>query len=432
MDRAGLMFLRGVAGPPPLKCLGSRVEAFSGSISWLPLDSRGPAPFRTPFHTTSALSKSRQPPKECPESAAACTFSPLCLSPVRASPHRDLLGAHVSVPCKHLACVGAPKRRHGETSEGFFSRAALAAEALPPWPSDFLQSEEIAVDSPQKPTRFSRPSDSRVSPAPDAWEAAAVFRRLHALDSGLRGDASGASAASATCGCLAVGSRRNPCLPASQLAWNLSQMRMFGGRAGGLKRRKPRRDPGRVIQSGLGRRQEFFWPEKARRTRVPLYQNSRPNLVYDQRFRRFMCMWYASGVQVFRPFSCRGRRGGRGKEGLPDGLGIGRGSGTWERARAKAVVLLKQLQRQGHLDRLAKPDVTRSGVRGVYFDTEEKLWVATWNEHGLRRFKAFPTMEMGFDAAYQAAVAVRRQKLRENYIFCMQRNRKKSGRPPFK
>ncbi|PFH32061.1 AP2 domain transcription factor AP2IX-6 [Besnoitia besnoiti] len=212
----------------------------------------------------------------------------------------------------------------------------------------------------------------------------------------------------------------------------LTGVRMFGGRAGGLKRRKPRRDPGRVIQSGLGRRQEFFWPEKARRTRVPLYQNSRPNLIYDQRFRRFMCMWYASGVQVFRPFSCRGRKGGRGKEGLPDGLGIGRGAGTWERARAKAVVLLKQLKRQGHLDKLAKPDITRSGVRGVYFDTEEKLWVATWNEHGLRRFKAFPTMEMGFDAAYAAAVAVRRQKLRENYIFCMQRNRKKSGRPPFK
>ncbi|PHJ25562.1 ap2 domain transcription factor ap2ix-6 [Cystoisospora suis] len=214
--------------------------------------------------------------------------------------------------------------------------------------------------------------------------------------------------------------------------WSLASARSFGGRAGGLKRRKPRRDPGVVIQSGLGRRQEFFWPEKSRRTRVPLYQNSRPNLIYDHRFKRFMCMWYSNGVQVFRPFSCRGRKGGRGKEGLPDGLGIGRNSGTWERARAKAIVLLKQLKRQGRLNSLAKPDVARSGVRGVYFDTEEKLWVATWNEHGMRRFKAFPTMEMGFDAAYQAAVAVRRQKLQENYIFCMQRTRKKSGRPPLK
>ncbi|KAL8450325.1 hypothetical protein Emed_002583 [Eimeria media] len=219
------------------------------------------------------------------------------------------------------------------------------------------------------------------------------------------------------------------------------QQRAFGGRAGGLKRRKRKRDPGVLQQSGKGRRLEFFWPRKHRLLRVPLQQNSRPSLIYDLRLKRFLCRWTSNGQHLFRPFNSRsrasGRDGGRGVAAAGAAFGHLRAGGP-EAARAKALVLLRQLQRQGKLtaeldsSRQTKPEINRSGVRGVYFEPEERLWVAVWKEAGVRRFRSFSAIDLGFQAAYQAAVAVRRQQLALNYEFCMQRHRKRSGRQPLK
>ncbi|KAL8275469.1 hypothetical protein Esti_000601 [Eimeria stiedai] len=202
------------------------------------------------------------------------------------------------------------------------------------------------------------------------------------------------------------------------------QQRTFGGRAGGLKRRKQRRDPGVLQQSGRGRRLEFYWPRKQRLLRVPLQQNSRPSLIYDLRFKRFLCRWTSNGQHLFRPFNSRsrtsGRDGGRGVAAAGAAFGHVRAGGP-EAARAKALVLLRQLQRQGKLTaelestRQTKPEINRSGVRGVYFEPEERLWVAVWKEAGIRRFRSFSSIDLGFQAAYQAAVAVRRQQLALNY-----------------
>ncbi|KAL8452542.1 hypothetical protein Emag_002331 [Eimeria magna] len=219
------------------------------------------------------------------------------------------------------------------------------------------------------------------------------------------------------------------------------QRRAFGGRAGGLKRRKRKRDPGVLQQSGKGRRLEFYWPRKQRLLRVPLQQNSRPSLIYDLRLRRFLCRWTSNGQYLFRPFNSRsrasGRDGGRGVAAAGAAFGHMRAGGP-EAARAKALVLLRQLQRQGKLtaeldsSRQTKPEINRSGVRGVYFEPEERLWVAVWKEAGIRRFRSFSAIDLGFREAYQAAVAVRRQQLALNHEFCMQRHRKRSGRQPLK
>lgn len=222
---------------------------------------------------------------------------------------------------------------------------------------------------------------------------------------------------------------------------SIGGVREFGGRAGGLKRQKRKRDPGVLQQTGRGHRLEFFWPRKQRLLRVPFQQNSRPSLIYDLRFRRFLCCWTSNGQYVFRPFNSRsrasGRDGGRGVGAAGAAFGHMR-AGGFEAARAKALVLLRQLQRQGKLtaelesSSRTKPEINRSGVRGVYFEPEERLWVAVWKEAGIRRFRAFSVVDMGFDVAYQAAVAVRRQQLAMNYEFCMQRHRRRSGRQPLK
>ncbi|KAF8820083.1 AP2 domain transcription factor AP2IX-6 [Cardiosporidium cionae] len=189
------------------------------------------------------------------------------------------------------------------------------------------------------------------------------------------------------------------------------QHRCFAGRSGGMKRKKTRHSP-RVIQTGLGRRFEFFWPKKSRRLRIPMYANSRPNIVYDQHLKRWLVTWYRNGIQVFRPFSCK--------------------EGQFEVARKRALTLLKHLKGIKATRRLPAPDVNRSGVRGIYFDSDERLWVAVWNQAGIRRFKAFPVLQMGFDSAFRAAVAVRKQKVAENHQFVMQRSRWRSGRNPLK
>eukprot|EP00916_Digyalum_oweni_P007262 GHVL01012280.1.p1 GENE.GHVL01012280.1~~GHVL01012280.1.p1 ORF type:complete len:236 (+),score=33.09 GHVL01012280.1:30-737(+) len=178
-----------------------------------------------------------------------------------------------------------------------------------------------------------------------------------------------------------------------------------------LNKRKKKNKRPMKRQPAIGRRLEFFWKKRSRRTRIPLYQNIRPNVIYDTQMRRWMVMWYRTdGVQVFRPFNTH--------------RGIG-----YEKARTKALRLQEQLQQKGWMspDGNRRPDKLLSGVRGVFFDHDERIWVATWNSAGIRTFRAFPAAEMGFDEAYQAAIAVRRQKVVENHKFVMQKIRWRNG-----
>lgn len=182
------------------------------------------------------------------------------------------------------------------------------------------------------------------------------------------------------------------------------------GRVLGLKRKKKNERPRTVHQTGLGKRMEFFWPKKAHRTRVPLYENSRRNLIWDHRMRRWMVMWYRDGIQVFRNFHA--------KEGS-----------QFEQARSRAILFLKQLQQAGKLGR-PKPDIGRSGVRGVYFDPLERSWVARWSDCGMKKYAVYSTVDMGFKDAYQAAVHTRISSIRRNHMFVMQRTRWAGHRKP--
>jgi hypothetical protein len=165
------------------------------------------------------------------------------------------------------------------------------------------------------------------------------------------------------------------------------------------------------LQTGLAKRMEFYWPRRAHKTRVPLYQNSRNNLVYDHRFKRWLVMWYRHGIQVFKTFSHHGR------------------AERFEKARMEALALHKQLEMAGKLGKPG-PDKCMSGVRGVGYDRNERAWNCWWHESGVRRIKIFPVKEFGFDTAYKMAVATRTEKLRENFQFMMQRNRWRSSRQP--
>lgn len=218
-------------------------------------------------------------------------------------------------------------------------------------------------------------------------------------------------------------------------------IRRFGGRAGGLKRHKRKRDAGRLQQIGKGRRLEFFWSRKQHLLRLPLLQTSRASLVYDMRMRRFLCCWVSHKQQVYRAFSSRSRAAGRdrGRSIAAAGSAIGLlQAGGFEAARAKALLLLRQLQQQRKLQQdfssssSSKPEINRSGVSGVFFDADERMWVAVWQEAGIRRFRSFSVAALGFAAAYNAAVQTRKDKLKLNYRFCMPKYRKRSGRQPLK
>ncbi|KAL8440263.1 hypothetical protein Efla_004959 [Eimeria flavescens] len=380
-----------------------------------------------------------------------------------------LVGAlRVSGPLERLAAVQCARRVYGPLPGGTCVQEALPARCCatpaegpqrhPPCPStwtsasrpnppSWLQARPLAVRLQGKAEGVRAASSSGCHPCNALWQppscAASSSRVSCFLSAAARSQAFfcspgliGAPAA----GILLTPSgglsgRRIPCCSPP---YAVCEKRAFGGRAGGLKRRKRRRDPGVLQQSGRGRRLEFFWPRGQRLLRIPLQQNSRPSLIYDLRFRRFLCRWTSNGQHVFRPFNCRsrpsGRDGGRGVGVAGAAFGHVR-DGGFEGARAKALVLLRQLQRQGKLDaslestQRTKPEINRSGVRGVYFEPEERLWVAVWKEAGLRRFRAFSAVDMGFQAAYQAAVAVRRQQLAANYEFCMQRHRRSLPSP---
>mmetsp|Transcript_19094 Transcript_19094/g.38571 ORF Transcript_19094/g.38571 Transcript_19094/m.38571 type:complete len:239 (-) Transcript_19094:78-794(-) len=196
------------------------------------------------------------------------------------------------------------------------------------------------------------------------------------------------------------------------VCWGLSSsVRFFGGRGTTEHKRLGEKKIPRFIQLGMGRRLEFFWTKRQVRTRVPMYQNVRPNLAYDHHLKRWLVFWYnRPGYQIFRRFSFGKRRGT-----------------NFENARQKALMFYRQIREMGFLRQHQKPETGRSGVRGVIFDPKERLWVAYWQEHGIRRFRAFSVLELGFDVAYKAAVAVRRQKLAETHVFKMKVFRVRRG-----
>lgn len=189
-----------------------------------------------------------------------------------------------------------------------------------------------------------------------------------------------------------------------------SQQVRAAGRAGGFKRKKKASRPRTVQQKGLGKRMEFYWPRhNSHRTRVPMYENSRRHVIWDHSKRKWMVMWYRHGIQVFRSFSGRG--------------------GKFEQGRACAILFYKQLQNAGKLGR-PKPDQCRSGVRGVYFDKEERAWVARWSDCGLKKYAVYGTQELGFQDAYREAVRTRVQSIRQKHQFVFQRTRWKGRRRP--
>eukprot|EP00811_Abedinium_folium_P035604 NODE_8383_length_1499_cov_6.336006.p2 GENE.NODE_8383_length_1499_cov_6.336006~~NODE_8383_length_1499_cov_6.336006.p2 ORF type:complete len:311 (+),score=18.89 NODE_8383_length_1499_cov_6.336006:245-1177(+) len=195
----------------------------------------------------------------------------------------------------------------------------------------------------------------------------------------------------------------------SMLGPTVEQVR-YAGRLLGFKR-KGKGDRTRTIQqTGLGKRMEFVWPRRRHRTRVPLYENSRRHIIWDHRMRVWMVMWYRHGIQVFRTFSARR-------------------SYKFEQSRMRAIIFYQQLQNAGKLGR-PKPDQNRAGVRGVFFDKDERAWVAKWNDCGLKKYAVYRTEEMGFAEAYRAAVRMRVQTIRRNHQFMMQRTRWRTRRRP--
>ncbi|ORM42367.1 uncharacterized protein BXIN_1109 [Babesia sp. Xinjiang] len=220
-----------------------------------------------------------------------------------------------------------------------------------------------------------------------------------------------------------------------RLPWLQVQWRHFAGRQRGLKRRKSKKEP-RRIQQAVGRRLELFYPKGARKTRVRLIQNSRGNVVFDPVLRRFLVIYYKQGVQVFRQFRAVGSK--------------------FEIARSRAIAFARQMAtehlrrynaRPGavdgsvtdpigsnwiNLENKLQPDCNLSGVRGVFFDTKTSAWAVAYKDAGVRKYRLFPTRELGFQNSYTQAVDFLRFALYRNHQFLHRRTRTRKNRPILK
>lgn len=191
----------------------------------------------------------------------------------------------------------------------------------------------------------------------------------------------------------------------------LAQQVRCAGRKGGYKRKKKAVRSRTVHQTGLGKRMEMWWPQHdMHRKRVPMYENSRRHVIFNHHLNKWMVMWYRHGIQVFRTFGAKRSK--------------------FERGRARAILFFEQLKKYGKLGR-PKPDQCKSGVRGVFFDKEEKAWVASWSNCGMKTYAVYNTQELGFQKAYQDAVRMRIQSIRQKHQFMFQRTRWKGQRQPF-
>jgi len=190
----------------------------------------------------------------------------------------------------------------------------------------------------------------------------------------------------------------------------MQQSRTFAGRAGGFKRKKKASRPRTIHQKGLGKRMEMFWPQHdSHRLRIPMYENSRRHVIYAHHLKRWMVMWYRNGIQVFRTFPARGAR--------------------FEQGRMCAILFYEKLKEARKLG-VPKPDQCRSGVRGVFFDKEERSWVARWSSSGLKKYAVYNTEELGFQDAYRKAIETRVQSIRQQHQFVFQRTRWRGQRRP--
>eukprot|EP00371_Babesia_bovis_P002893 XP_001611540.1 hypothetical protein [Babesia bovis T2Bo] len=221
----------------------------------------------------------------------------------------------------------------------------------------------------------------------------------------------------------------------SRLPWNHVQCRQFAGRQRGLKRRKTKKEP-RRIQQAVGRRLELFYPKKARKTRIRLIQNSRGNVIYDPVLKRFLVMYYKQGVQVFRQFRAKGSK--------------------FEIAKSRAIAFARQMAEE-HLRRYTarpgvtestipnpvgsnvinlesklQPDCNLSGVRGVFFDDKTSAWAVSYKDAGVRKYRLFPTLDLGFQNSYTQAVEFLRFTLYRNHQFLHRRTRTRKNRPILK
>lgn len=220
----------------------------------------------------------------------------------------------------------------------------------------------------------------------------------------------------------------------------VSFKRQFGGRSGGLKRKKTKKVE-RIINTCAGKRLEFFYPKKKRRQRIRLIQNSRKNIVYDNVLKRFLVYYYKQGIQVFRSFSTKKKQ-------------------NFEAAKNKAILLSKQLDKRykkkeenkkvkdeqlvninnsdlaikyNSQDLIGKqitviPDKNKSGYRGVFYDSTYHAYICVYNEAGIRKFQIFKIKNNNYLEAYHLAVMCRRYKLFKNFQFVAQRNRMRSGK----
>ncbi|GIX61656.1 transcription factor with AP2 domain, putative [Babesia caballi] len=220
-----------------------------------------------------------------------------------------------------------------------------------------------------------------------------------------------------------------------RVPWAAVQLRPFAGRQRGLKRRKNKKEP-RRIQQAVGRRLELFYPKGARKTRVRLVQNARGNVVFDPVLRRFLVVYYKQGVQVFRQFRAHGSR--------------------FEIARSRAIAFARQMAEEHlrrynarpgaangqavapvgsniiNLESKLQPDCNLSGVRGVFFDAKSGAWAAVYKDAGLRKYRLFPTRELGFQSSYAQAVEFLRFALYRNHQFLHRRTRTRKNRPVLK
>ncbi|CDR97205.1 hypothetical protein, conserved [Babesia bigemina] len=226
-----------------------------------------------------------------------------------------------------------------------------------------------------------------------------------------------------------------PAASRAPLPWLAEQVRHFAGRQRGLKRRKSKSEP-RRIQRAVGRRLELFYPKRARRTRIRLVQNSRGNVIFDPVLRRFLVVYYKQGVQVFRQFRATGSR--------------------FEIARSRAIAFARQMAEEHlrryrarpgasddalpspvgsniiNLENKLQPDCNLSGVRGVFFDAKSGAWVAVYKDAGVRKYRLFPTRELGFQNSYSQAVEFLRFALYRNHQFLHRRTRTRKNRPALK
>eukprot|EP01067_Filipodium_phascolosomae_P005235 Filipodium_phascolosomae@DN3327_c0_g1_i1.p1 len=80
------------------------------------------------------------------------------------------------------------------------------------------------------------------------------------------------------------------------------QIRNFGGRRGGRRRKKDIHWTVYQAFPHLGKRFEPRWYPRQRQTRIPFYQNIRDHVIFNAPNKRWMTFHYFKGVQQFKVY----------------------------------------------------------------------------------------------------------------------------------